>query len=559
MITLLPTTTINATVRRLENRLHRVRLGGDARTASSTLPNGSIDAIALVCASLIIFSIGWSRLYDPFAGDQALFLIGAQKLHAGGVLYRDFWDIKQPGIFAFFLLGGLLFGFNQIGEHAADLIWQLAFAGALVLVLRECFSKQRFVAAFAPIAVVGAYYAGSSSWHLLQVEELVGLPLFCCTYLLIEALRKSSKRLAIASGVFGGIVLGFKLVFFVILVGLICAVIFSMRATTTRDILRATFAQWSIGVLIPIAVVGGYAVVHSTEAVTLRTTFILPIQVLFSAEMHAPVARLTDSSLRFLLYFRGLILLGLIGLFSADRMCARAKTWRLVCIAWIVSDMIVIAIQVSSWWQYHFLLLVPPVGILATLGLASIIRNGLASYRRACVFLAVAGIVAYAAVPLPQGAIGTIMLVRQERPFESAGALERYRISANSEYADALEDSALARHRDAGANVYVFGDPLIYLDSDAAQPIAMNSWAIQLFTPALWRQTVSELCKVRPEYVFVFVRFVGRLQSGDNGVVMSLLSRNYVRVERTRHGEWFKLASSSNDAHVCSQALTRPV
>ncbi len=520
-------------------------------------PNGStIDTIALACAAFIILLIGWSRFYDPFAGDQALFLIGAEKLHAGGVLYHDFWDIKQPGVFAFFLFGGLIFGFNQIGEHAADLTWQLAFAVALVFGLRACFMKQRFVAAFAPIAVVGAYYAGSSSWHLLQVEELVGLPLFCCTWLLGEALRKSSKRLAIASGLFGGVVLSFKLIFLVIVVGLVVAVVFAMRATVSRDIRRATIGQWLIGVLIPIALVVAYAVLHSTETATLRTTFVIPMQVLFTLEMHAPVARLADSSLRFLLYFRGLILLGLIGLLSIDRTCAQAQMWRLVCIAWIISDTIVIAMQISSWWQYHFLLLIPPVGILATFGLASIIRNGLAGYRRAFVSLAVAGIVAYVAVPLPQGAIGTIMRVGQERPFDSADSLERYRTNTNSEYADALEDSALARHRAAGATVYVFGDPLIYLDSNTAQAIAMNSWAIQLFTPALWRQTVSELCEVRPEYVFVFDRFVGHLQRGDHGAALSLLSRDYVPAAHTRHGEWFKLANRSYDAHVCGSPLT---
>lgn len=418
--------------------------------------------------------------------------------------------------------------------------------------------KQRFVGAFAPIAVVGAYYSGSSSWHLLQVEELVGLPLFCCTWLLIEALRKPAKRLAIASGVFAGIVLSFKLVLIVILVGLVVAVIFAMRATISRDVLRAAIGHWFIGILIPIAVVVGYAALHSTEAATLRTTFLIPIQVLFSIEMHAPIARLTDSSLRFLLYFRGLILLGLIGLFSVDRECAQAKIWRLVCIAWVVSDVIVIAIQISSWWQYHFLLLIPPVGILATLGLASIIRNGLASYKRAFVSLAVAGIVAYVTVPLPQGAIGTIMRVGQERPFESAGSLERYRINTNSEYADALEESTLARHRAAETTVYVFGDPLIYLDSNTAQAIAMNSWAIQLFTPALWRQTVSELCEVRPEYVFVFDRFLGHLQRGDHGAALSLLSRDYVPAAHTRHGDWFKLANPSYDAHVCGSPLSRP-
>ena len=40
----------------------------------------------------------------PFAGDQALFLLGAAALDRGEVLYVDFWDIKQPGIYLFFWL-----------------------------------------------------------------------------------------------------------------------------------------------------------------------------------------------------------------------------------------------------------------------------------------------------------------------------------------------------------------------------------------------------------------------------------------------------------------------
>ena len=48
-------------------------------------------------AVVLVAVIGASRLFDPFSGDQALFLVGAETLHAGGVLYRDYWDIKQPG------------------------------------------------------------------------------------------------------------------------------------------------------------------------------------------------------------------------------------------------------------------------------------------------------------------------------------------------------------------------------------------------------------------------------------------------------------------------------
>ncbi|MBC5800519.1 MAG: hypothetical protein GIX03_06610 [Candidatus Eremiobacteraeota bacterium] len=53
-------------------------------------------------AVILVAVIGASRLFDPFSGDQALFFVGAKTLHAGGTLYRDYWDIKQPGIFAFF-------------------------------------------------------------------------------------------------------------------------------------------------------------------------------------------------------------------------------------------------------------------------------------------------------------------------------------------------------------------------------------------------------------------------------------------------------------------------
>ncbi len=328
----------------------------------------ALEAIALVCAFLILALIGWSRCYDPLVGDQALFLIGAEKLAAGGVLYRDFWDIKQPGVFAFFLAGGRLFGFDQIGEHAADLLWQLAFAAALVAGLRGCFGRERIVLAFAPLAVIGSYYAGSSSWHLLQVEELVGLPLFGCAALLLAAIRRSSARLALASGLCAAAVLAFKLLFAIIVLALVAATLATTRASLSRRSLRQLASPWLAGILLPVAAFTAYAVAHAATGTTLQTTFVIPVEVLLTAEMHAPAARLADSAMRFLLYFRGLIFLGLIGLVTADRTSARALAWRAIAAAWILADGVVIAIQLSSWWQYHFLLLVPPVGILASFG-----------------------------------------------------------------------------------------------------------------------------------------------------------------------------------------------
>ena len=56
---------------------------------------------------------GLVNLAYPFAGDQALFTLGGRALAEGAVLYRDFWELKQPGILYFYFLAGQMFGFTE--------------------------------------------------------------------------------------------------------------------------------------------------------------------------------------------------------------------------------------------------------------------------------------------------------------------------------------------------------------------------------------------------------------------------------------------------------------
>ena len=49
-------------------------------------------------ALLAVVVVGAVDLIAPTLGDQALYRTYANKLAAGGVLYGDVWDIKQPGI-----------------------------------------------------------------------------------------------------------------------------------------------------------------------------------------------------------------------------------------------------------------------------------------------------------------------------------------------------------------------------------------------------------------------------------------------------------------------------
>ena len=86
-----------------------------------------------------VLLLGLLHLPHPLGGDQALFLVGAQRLHEGALLYRDFWDVKQPAIFLFYLLGGDLFGFHEVGIHAFELLYMLALSVVLQRTLRGYF------------------------------------------------------------------------------------------------------------------------------------------------------------------------------------------------------------------------------------------------------------------------------------------------------------------------------------------------------------------------------------------------------------------------------------
>src|ERR1044071_5583827 len=75
-------------------------------------------AQAVVLSAIVL--IGVLYLAQPFYDDQALFVVGAQKMGQGQVLYRDYWDIKQPAVFLFYLLAGKCLGFTELGIHAFE-------------------------------------------------------------------------------------------------------------------------------------------------------------------------------------------------------------------------------------------------------------------------------------------------------------------------------------------------------------------------------------------------------------------------------------------------------
>jgi hypothetical protein len=101
--------------------------------------------------------------------DQALLAVGAAEMSNGALLYRDFWDVKQPGIYWFYLAAGTLFGFDEVGIHTFELVYMVAFAAVLLISLKGYY-KNAAIARLVPLLTIGVYYTVSG-------QQLFGRPL----------------------------------------------------------------------------------------------------------------------------------------------------------------------------------------------------------------------------------------------------------------------------------------------------------------------------------------------------------------------------------------------
>jgi len=489
----------------------------------------------------LVAALGALRTFDPFAGDQALFTVGALALHAGGVLYRDFWDIKQPGVFLFYLAAGAGFGFTQTALHAADVVWQCALGVAAFFALRRTV-RRPVVAAFAILALPGAYFAGTTSWHLTQVEALAGLPLFCCAWAALAAVETAERRAlsAFASGVAAGCVTLLKLLYLPVAVAICAAVASGSLARRAGADVAGSVRWWVLGCALPLGLFALYVAAFGLWNVVFDTFFVLPSQIV--AAGHAPVSRLGMSAVWFLRRFAPLVVLAVAGI-VLER-APQAASWRRICYAWLAVGALAIALQAQSWWEYQFVLLLPPLGILATLGLDTLLAQtrslnpGLRA--GAAITLAVSALLAF---PLAHAAEATVGRVARDRPFASAGALDRHRTADSGEYAAAARDAAFLTRERGRAAIFVGGDPLIYVLAGRAQAVAVNGWALELYPPERWAALNQEMRRARPADVFIADSYADLIRA-RSPALEGLLGADYTRAARFPDGTWYRIKTS---------------
>lgn len=500
---------------------------------------GAADALALVFVVLV----GLLNLPLPFHGDQALFNLGAVRMSEGGVLYRDFWDLKQPGIFFFYLAGGKLFGFTEVGIHLFELLYLVALSFILVVSLKRYFDHPPLTA-LVPLLTVGVYYGVTGSWQMTQVEGLVGFPLYLCVWLTSTLPQNPVRRngCLFLAGVLGGIILLFKLILLPLLLAFWVAVLVEeVRRGQERffSILARLFIPSVLGILCPVAIVLGYFASVGTLPLLFQTWFEYPPRIL--AELPASGS---GNLVKGLLWLAGqlspLLALGFAGAYLS--LGRRKDLFTKNLILWVVVGFAVILIQRRSWWTYHYLLLLVPLGILAVRAV-DILYGHFKQFadpvptRKNLLAISLVLMLLFGHVLASIGEKGLFLALSHFSGDEGRQALFEDRF--NGDYRIIRKEAAfLSEQGSRPGDIYVCGNPLYYHLSGRGQAVALNGWALELYLPEMWDRLAEQLAKARPPYLFVDVDYRDVIRTRAP-IVSGVLQRNYRLLHQSQGGDWY--------------------
>lgn len=495
------------------------------------------EAKILVALSLVLtLGLGVLSLWTPYLVDQSIFAYGARAMAEGATLYRDYWDIKPPGIFIFYYVAGRLAAFSEPSVHATELLWQLSAAGLLTWIALLCV-RHPAAAALVPLASVGTYYAFATSEHLTQVEALTSLPIALA---LLATFKLSGRPGAASWSILFGAALGSA--------GLLKQVYAAIPASFALLLLVALWRkerlEWSsmsrmaafglLGCFLVWAPVIAYFAARNALPEFLWVTFRYPTEALHQAAS-APVSRLTGAFLwtwRIYWPYTPLILLGFAAIRST-RQTFLAKG----ILLYLLLGVLLIWVQRTSWWEYHQVLLFAPLGLLATLGLDRLLMASGTDTRRP--FLA--AFISILLLALPAATLFKQASSRVER----LTAATRSQLKAPLAIRTDRESERIWRQseflRDATSlpgPIYVFGDQRYLWLSGRRQAIAVRGHGWEHLPDSMWRVLPAELIAADPAYVFLS-RYYERVLKKRAPRLIEFLQTHYQPKAQTRDGRWW--------------------
>ncbi len=483
----------------------------------------------MIIVMSIIAVIGAIKSFTVLGGDQALFTLIAQMFDAGKVLYQDLFDYKQPGIYMFYYLAGKTLGWSDTDIHYFELGYWLVFSVILYLTIKQykLFYSIELSSSLFPLFAIGAYYCNANSFSLTQLEALINVPLFLIVWLLDRAYKNLGNLLItyFVIGLLMGIVILCKLIFAPIIASFVLIhFLFCVQRNGLRNIFVAQLPPMVIGFAIPIAIFLHYVFIHQIESLVFDIFFKIPTQVIGLGDQVRP-ERLWESIKWFGKAMVVFLILAIIGVFLVTK---KESHFFSMMIGWGIVGFIVILLQKTSWWSYHFQLLYVPVALFSVLGLDYLLHHLLTyvelnnSPKKIPILLIILTFITYKQFNLLQRSMYS----------------ENYAGSIGYDYAknDAFSVLRILKEQDT---IYVCGNPRKYSITSRLPELSTNGWILEYYLDYQWNNFYKEFKEKPPTYLFIDNEYEKMIPAKQPNL-WSLINTMYEQLSIEENGVWYK-------------------
>lgn len=506
-----------------------------------SLPDKARIGLELLAVIVVIGVLGWVNVPMPLHGDAALYQLGAKALAAGEMIYRDFWDLKQPGIYLFHWSAGSTFGFTESGLHAFELLYMLGFAALQLIVIRRRLVLP-WLAPAVPLLSVGAYYAISTEWHLTQPAMLLSAPLFCLIALLTAPAARWRSLLA---GAAGAAAMLFKFAVAPVVVILFVTSWVMDRRAGDRPEIRSWLDRLLPALAGAAAVIGAVVLWLARHDALEPFAWVLHTWTPLALEVRGahPVGRLFSSSLWFLLAFAPQLLLSL---FARERWRGVASERLFVlAFAWLAGGLASVLVEPFAGWEFDFLMLATPLAILAVRGLEGLLLSMGAAMKPRLALRAAILTVALALVPA--GAPWSDKALRMVAHASLASADDHaFQRAVSPRYELVWQSTAFLRADGSTPGpIYVFGDPLIHTLSRRTNASSIHGWAWELQPAIIWERLEQELLGQPPAFIFA-ERGYEVMLTERSPALRAMLDRDYSVQAVDELGTWYARRTSQS-------------
>lgn len=467
-----------------------------ARTGAWLEGGGDWRRLEIVSLVLIAL-VGLLSVADPLWANQATFALFSSEIADGEVLYRDIVDLKQPGIFVWFLGAQLPFGRNSVGIHLVELFTWLVFAWVLQRQARAWF-RQRWVAATLPIPIVGTYYVAATYNDATQVEALINIPLLAAVMLVMpDDEGRLSRRRAFLAGFAIALVAYIKLPY--------AAIPLAVAVPTLWRWVRRDARAAVVDVVWPAVLGAAVIVIPFLVYFGINGLYgqIYELYFEYSRERNdlwpRPTDRLEVTARRGLRIFSPLIVLAALGLAVDWRRMINRRT--LAMAAWAAVALPLYLVQ--QWWPYHLFLWTVPFAVVGWYALDAVVASG-RSWRDPLVAAGAALVVVLAVTQLgPDGFDKVERMATNDLALTQDGR-DSLRREIDPDYAAAQAWADWNRSLGRSDSAWGIGvKPSFLFVAGQDHELRHLSWPVQLITEELYAEMADDLLVQPPERFIV--------------------------------------------------------